>query len=221
MIADDPEDQIEEDVEQKDRTPDRRPLGVADPVILQIERHENDEGELRRGIDDAHDSADEHLGFALHNSQAAQQLPELRRAGTRPLRPDEEVPVVALIDPQCQHRADRCEDERTPQRRDHADTLHRISAVIGSQYVQTARKDEPEPSLRGTQPAFVHAIGDPDDKRIGEKRITQSFDRIGNEQHRIVQPHHTDSRESSHADEVNQVAEQHRPAHADSFGDHA
>ena len=66
-----------------------------------------------------------------------------------------------------------------PQRIDIADALDGPTGIVGPEDVESSGKYEPEPADGLSEAVLGRGIGDPDQKRIGEQRITEPAQGIG------------------------------------------
>ena len=171
---------------------------------------------MRRGVDYTDDAAQEHLRFLLHDGDTLQQLLHLLTGTARNGKP-----LLRLVHHQGEKRPQQSPEYGCPQRIDIADALDGPTGIIGPEDVQPSRKYEPEPADSLSEAVFGGGIGDPDQKRVGEQRITESAQGIGHEHQRVMQPGQRQTDEAAGAQQVEHEPGEHRPFDAVRLGQDA
>ena len=171
---------------------------------------------MRRGVDYTDDAAQEHLRFLLHDGDTLQQLPHLLTGTARNGKP-----FLRLVHHQGEKRPQQSPEYGCPQRIDIADALDGPTGIVGPEDVESSGKYEPEPADGLSEAVLGRGIGDPDQKRIGEQRITEPAQGIGREHQRVMQSGQRRTDEAAGTQQVEHEPGEHRPFDAVRLGQDA
>ena len=99
--------------------------------------------------------------------------------------------------------------------------IDREYPVVGSENIQTAGKDKPEPSLGGAEALLFDPICNPYHKCVGEEGIAKTLDRISDKEDRPVHIGNADTGEACDSEGIEKEACEHGLFYSEGLSDNS